>query len=365
MSIVSADEYEIVERQSTTPASGSEFNFAFFDSHLAFLTPSTLAHQYKFHQDIVHATENSPERDLMVMIKSDPKEITMAALLLGGHLIICSGMSVQEVADKFSPVASMFAHFETSADGDGPDLTLEDCWRALHHAKSLGWTNFYPSIDADDVEERTCIDMEEYLHYDDTANGAMHLVDPSRLLLFRCPADLPAGQAWLDVGGRRLFGAEHYAGVFADFDVRLVVRCGGARGGWDSEALRAAGMAVEELRVAPGGGAGMMAAVDRFLTLMRVVPGCVAVQCGGGDEDEEGGGRRAEADESESEADSDGEDGDGAMGEEDAARLLVAAHLIRGRGFGAAEALAWTRMAHPTAAGPAPGLLVLRALGGA
>ena len=47
-------------------------------------------------------------------------------------------------------------------------------------------------------------------------------------------------------------------------------------------------------------------------------------------------------------------------GEEQAARLLVAAYLMRGRRFGAAEALAWARMAHPmAAAGPAPGLVLL------
>ncbi len=115
----------------------------------------------------------------------------------------------------------------------------------------------------------------------------------------------------------------------------------------------------------------MMAAVDRFLTLMRLVPGCVAVQCGGGEEDEghdvqdpEGHGTDDEG--SEGEDDSDGErDRGGAMGEEDAARLLVAAHLIRGRGFGAAEALAWAQMAHPTAAGPTPALVLLRGNSGA
>ncbi len=118
----------------------------------------------------------------------------------------------------------------------------------------------------------------------------------------------------------------------------------------------------------------MMAAADRFLTLMRVVPGCVAVQCGSGEDGaEESGGRRGERGrraDSESEREpvpeeeeevEEEEEEDGAMDEEDAARLLVAAHLIRGRGFGAAEALAWTRMAHPAAAaGAAPGLVLLR-----
>jgi hypothetical protein len=306
------------------------------------LTPSSLGHLYSFHRDIENAIIDSTDSDLVVLVRANRNQIALATYLLGGYMILGRGMSADEVAAIFMPIYGVTECAQS-------DFQMQDYWRALHHAKSLGWVNFQTANYSDDNDEEPAfIDMEEYLHYDDTANGAMHLVDPARLLLFRCPADLPAGQAWRDEGGRRVFGAEHYAGVFGDFDVRLVVRCGGARGGWDSGALRAAGMAVEELRVAPGGGAGVMAAVDRFLTLMRAAPGCIAVQCGGGNEEGSCGGSN--------------QWGRGwRMGEEAAARLLVAAHLIRHRGFGAAEALAWVRMAHPAAAaGPAPALVLLR-----
>ena len=84
----------------------------------------------------------------------------------------------------------------------------------------------------------------------------------------------------------------------------------------------------------------MLAAVDRFVTLAREAPGCVAVQCGGGDDSED--------------SDVDGNEG---LGEEAAARLVVAAHLIRNRGFGAAEAVAWSHIAHPAARRAAPELV--------
>ena len=86
----------------------------------------------------------------------------------------------------------------------------------------------------------------------------------------------------------------------------------------------------------------MLASMDRFLTLVRAAPGCIAVQCGGGDDSED--------------RDQDGKEG---LGEEAAARLVVAAHLIRNRGFSAAAAVAWSHIAHPAARRAAPELVLL------
>ena len=298
--------------------------------------PSSLAHLFCFHKAILKAFEVMPDKELVIIVARDSNQITNAALLLGGHMIIGQGISVEEVANRFSPIDHLFVPLKKNSAGGESDIAIEDCWRAMYHAKSLGWTNFDP---LKDNSELCIIDIEEYQHYDDTPNGAMHLVDPSRLLLFRCPADLPPGRMWHDEEGRRLFGAEHYAGLFEDFDVRLVVRCGGA---WDCGALEAAGVAVEDLRV-EAGWAGMLAAVDRFVTLAREAPGCIAVQCGGGDDDS-------------SDSDQDGNEG---LGEETAARLVVAAHLIRNRGFGAAAAVAWSHIAHPAARQAGPELVLL------
>jgi hypothetical protein len=304
------------------------------DNCLEVLEPNSLAHIYSFHQSLVSMLDTIADKNLVIMVNYDPKLLTTFALLLGGHMIISQGMSIEDVAECFSPISVMFSNF---TDGNGTDLAVEDCWRAIHRATVLGWVTFNLPQE-DDRDE--AINMDEYLHYDDSPNGAMHLVDPSRMLLFREPADLAAGVAWKDEGGHRRFGAEHYAWLFEDFGVRLVVRCGG--GAWDSAALRASGIAVEDLCVAEDG-AGMLSVVDRFLTLARVAPGCIAVQCGGG-------GRMATNDDA-------GEDGDAG------ARLLVAAHLIRSRGFGAADALAWVCIAHPVRARPAPELVLMRGAG--
>ena len=74
----------------------------------------------------------------------------------------------------------------------------------------------------------------------------------------------------------------------------------------------------------------MLRAVDRFLTLMRLSPGAVAVHGGGPD---------------------------GSLGA--GGRLLVEAYLIRRYGFGGAEAVAWVLMVHPGAAARAASMITI------
>ncbi len=48
----------------------------------------------------------------------------------------------------------------------------------------LGWVNMLDPCDA-------CIDMEEYLHYDNAANGDLRMLVPSKLIAIKCPSDVP------------------------------------------------------------------------------------------------------------------------------------------------------------------------------
>jgi hypothetical protein len=92
----------------------------------------------------------------------------------------------------------------------GEGLTVIDGWRALHGAKANGWLNFQD----DDVDIDSCIDMQEYLHYDRPFNGALHVIVPSRLLAFQSPARLDhssSASPWRDCGGERHFGPAYYA----------------------------------------------------------------------------------------------------------------------------------------------------------
>jgi hypothetical protein len=287
------------------------FKRVYVDGPFHDLEPVSLAQIYSFHTALEAMLLHHLKR--AILIDFDPTNVTSVALLLGGHMIIARGMSPDEVSRRLRPLASMyeaFIHRHTT-------LSIEDCWRAIHRAKTLGWTHF--DHDLPDHSHHT-IDINEYLHYDDTPNGAMHLIDPAGVLLFRPPSKLPLGVPWCDIAGRRHFGPEHYTALFEDYGVRLVVCCG-APSCSDTRAWREAGIVVEDL-CDPG----MLSSIDRFLTLLHIAPGCIAVQCGSADA---------------------------------VVRLAVAAHLIRHRGFSAPAAIAWTHIAHPMLPDPVSKEVVL------
>ena len=187
---------------------------------------------------------------------------------------------------------------------------LFDSWSALRRATELDWLDF-----SDEPSEGS-IDMDEHRHYASVANGELHVVVPNKLLAFRSPTDLPDGRAWIDDGGTRRFSPSYYADILSDFDVSVVLCCGGASASppYDASALLERGVGVEVLAADVRSGR-LLADTDRVLTLARAAPGAIALHGAGGWEE----------------------------------GLLLSAYLIRLHGFPAREALAWARMAHPAA----------------
>ena len=268
--------------------------------------PNKLGHVYQFSKRVLQRSTKS----LIICVSPTPASITRAALLLGGYLIVCEGVAPELVAEAFQPLR-LIPFFEERED-QAEALTVEDCWAALHRAKSEGWLDF------SDAPAAGAIDMEEHLHYDSVANGELHVVVPDKLLALPSPSELPDGLAWHDEGGARRFSAAYYGDILADFDVTVAVCCAGADGDlpYDPAAL---GVAVEVLAADAREGC-LLAASDRLLTLARAAPGALALH------------------------------GTGAWEE----GLLLSTYLIRLHGFPAREALAWVRMAHPSRPVAAP-----------
>jgi hypothetical protein len=273
-----------------------------------------------YFKDLVDVTIDGEKcSDIVVCAGTDARMITTCAYLIGSYLILRTDSTFNDVATAFQPVADRFERFKdnTEPDDTEEELTIFDCWEALQCGKVQGWLDF--TSETPDLDR--CIDMEEYMHYDNPANGKLHVVIPSRLIAFPCPSDLEVdeetGEApqWVDTAGKRHFGPDYYADVLGDFDVQLVVRCD-ASVAYD-DAFTSRGLAVErlggDLELQPQR---LLQEVDRFLTLARLVPGMIGIH---------------------------GEDvGLGGGGE-----MLLSSLLIKRHGFRARSALAWLRITHP------------------
>ena len=184
--------------------------------------------------DLMH--QDGKAASIIVCAGRAPEMITTCAQLLGSFLILCKGLSANQVCDLFRPLELKFLDY-----GDSPRhrFTVFDCWHAIDRAKCLRWLDFGKKF----VDIDSSIDMQEYLHYDSQLNGGLHVIVPSKLLVFKCPSDHPlrrrssaddtaakpaGGRLWRDVKGERFFSAKYYAEVLNDFDVKAVVRSSAA-----------------------------------------------------------------------------------------------------------------------------------------
>ena len=311
------------------------------------LTLCCLNQLHSFANFIDEAQPQCSGSKLVLCVGPGQAAFTECAFLLGGYLIINENASVEHLSAIFEQMSGLFQVFqdptETTSAGEG--LTVHDGWRGLYRAKANCWLNFRD----EPSDSGACLDMQEYLHYDNPLNGCLHVIIPSRLIAFQCPCNLSDlapdnnGQ-WHDTEGRRYFGPAFYADLLGgDFGVEVVVRCdreGGSRehddasdgdeagpaaasAGYDESAFAQRGLAVERLAV-PRDGAlparALLRDVDRFLTLARLVPGALAIHGGDGA-------------------------GLGYGGE-----LLASSLLIKRHGFDARSALAWVRVTHPAVA---------------
>jgi hypothetical protein len=256
------------------------------------------------------------KRAVAISVTQCGKDLANAALLAGCYLILCHEFTIDAVIDGLSPISSELLTYD--------EVTVHACLSAFFHAKELGWFKHSPSLQdvaSTYAESNDCTyDFLEYLHYNDPANGNFHFVIPRRLLIFHEPQLPCPGPEWKDVEGRRNFSAEYYADLFGDFDVRLVLRVvnsGNQAQIYPPTAFTDRGIAVDELAL-DGGRPSALQSLDRFLSILRHIPGAVAVH----------GGRAG-------------------LGDADA---LIAACLISCHGFTPLAAVAWLQMAHPSAA---------------
>ena len=167
----------------------------------------------------------------------------------------------------------------TSAQYSERETAIKYRLQAFERAKALGW--FVNS----DSQDEPILDIQEFAHYADIANGAIHLAVPGALIFFPTPSILHPDQDWIDVEPRdgrpaRLFSPTYYAALFHDFGVSCVV-CLGRTSPAVAAAFKAEGIETEDLGMAADGSS-LLRGLDRLLSLSRAAPGTLAVHSGEG-----------------------------------------------------------------------------------
>ena len=266
------------------------------------LAPTSLDDLDWFSSIISSASSKGNEHHIVLCTGTDRQTITKCCLLVGSFMIVHEDCVADEVVAAFSPLAHLFLPFTTECSRSDP-FRVEDCWRALHRSKTLGWV----------ATTRTCQNHCS-LHMDQVQlNRGVSVLVPSKLIVFDCPATLQ-DDAETEQTSSRNRDPSYYAEILAEHDVDLVVRCCEDTM-YDKGAFIKRSIAVEDINVNDHRFDRMLQRVDRFLTLARVVPRAIAIH--------------------------------GDRSGLSCAQILISVLLIRYYGFDALSAKAWTCMNHP------------------
>jgi hypothetical protein len=213
-------------------------------------------------------------------------DIDFTSFCIGAYSILHQGRIASAVQSCIE--ASGIIHTD-HADHDDGDYTacryvqrketLYHNLRAVEKAKALGWLADPGS------QDESFLDIEEFAHYANVANGTVHLAVPGALIFFPTPTILHPDQDWIDIDPRdgrpaRLFSPTYYAALFHDFGVSCVV-CLGRTDPAVAAAFKAEGIETEDLGMAVDGSS-LLRGLDRLLSLSRAAPGTLAVHSGEG-----------------------------------------------------------------------------------
>ena len=270
--------------------------------------PMNMSSTIEFIQRLDSELDADPNSKIVVYAEDGRRSLTNAIYLLGAYMILKLDWDPNQVERCFRFIDPAFLESYRDATFVRPTFRLHliDCWRGLAKGKAHSWIQYggYGYMWG-------VIDVDEYRHYDNPANGNLHEVVPGKFIAFQGPEDLGGAEYRDNEHGGRAFSPEFYAELLIDMEVDTVVRLNEPR--YAAAALTDRGLAhvdleFEDCTCPPD------AVVEAFLRAADAAPGVVAVHC------KAGLGRTG---------------------------TLIALYMMRSLGFSAREAMGWLRIMRP------------------
>jgi hypothetical protein len=183
------------------------------------------------------------DKTLVLCVEAGRRRLTNAVFLIGAYMIRRQNKAPAEISESFRWLGPDQIEQYSDATYSEPDFRLQliDCWRGLEKGMTHGWVRFAGS---------DCmwgeIDVDEYRHYDDPANGDLQEVVPGKFIALKGPVALPSDREYRDdARGVRSFSPAFYAEILRSMGVSTVVRLNEPR--YPAEALTSRGFAHHSL----------------------------------------------------------------------------------------------------------------------
>ena len=270
--------------------------------------PLNLSSIIEFIRALDQEIANHPDAMIVFCIDEGRRMLTNAVCLLGSYMILKLGFSPATVMASFHWLDP--SHLTPYRDATflkaDFDLLLDDCFCALFRSQTHGWVRY-----AARGYMWGSVDVDEYRHYDQPANGDVHQLIPGKLIALQSPKDLD-GAAFCDgPDGSRTFSPAYMADLLLDLGAATLVRLNQAQ--YNTGPVEARGIRVVDLPC-PDGGRPPDAVIAAFIRTVDAAPGAVAVHCATG---------------------------------RDQTATLAALYLMRAHGVTAREAMGWLRIVRP------------------
>ena len=131
----------------------------------------------RFIQSVDAELRSFPNNKVVLCVDDGPRHLTNAIFLLGAYMILKLDKTSSDVATTFAWMDHSIIESYRDATNSRPDflLSIFDCWRGLERGKGHGWVRYGGSS-----YQWGEIDLDEYEHYDNPANGDLQEVVPGK-----------------------------------------------------------------------------------------------------------------------------------------------------------------------------------------